>query len=195
MPRTSRPRVYRYGMVALTLAIALLLRVALWPLIGPELPFLVLWPAVMICAWYGGLGPGLLATVLSALAADFFLLEQRFSFAVTDPHGIFGMTLFVALGVSLNAFGERLRRALRQVEQQAQEIWNRRELLHVTLSSIGDGVVTTDNDGRITFLNPIAESLTGWKVEAAAGLPLEQVFVIRNEQTREPIANPVRKQG
>ena len=61
-----------------------------------------------------------------------------------------------------------------------------REWLSVTLSSIGDAVLTCDTDARITFLNPVAASLTGWSAEAALGQPLWQVFRIINEQTGAP---------
>jgi PAS domain S-box-containing protein len=64
------------------------------------------------------------------------------------------------------------------------------EWCHVTLASIGDGVITTRTDGAITFLNAIAESLTGWTLNEAVGQPLENVFRIVNEQTRRPVANP-----
>lgn len=64
-----------------------------------------------------------------------------------------------------------------------------RDWLLVTLSSIGDAVITTDLAGRITFLNPVAESLTGWTQEAV-GQPLSSVIRIINEESREPVAIP-----
>ncbi|NPT56839.1 EAL domain-containing protein [Paraburkholderia elongata] len=65
------------------------------------------------------------------------------------------------------------------------------EFLQVTLHSIGDGVVTTDPDGRVTYLNPVAERLTGWSMAQARGLDLEDVFDARNETTRVRAPNPV----
>ena len=61
----------------------------------------------------------------------------------------------------------------------------------VALYSIGDGVITTDADGFIDYLNPIAENLTGWSTQMAIGNPLQTVFHIINEQTNERISNPV----
>jgi PAS domain S-box-containing protein len=66
-----------------------------------------------------------------------------------------------------------------------------REWLHVTLTSIGDAVIATDAAGRVAFLNPVAEGLTGWPQGEAAGRPLEAVFRIVNEYTRAPAENPV----
>lgn len=65
-----------------------------------------------------------------------------------------------------------------------------RARLHATLTGIGDGVIVTDAESRVTLLNPIAQNLTGWK-EEAIGRPLEEVFRILNEQTRKPVENPV----
>ncbi len=65
------------------------------------------------------------------------------------------------------------------------------EWLRVTLSSIGDGVITTDTSGNVTYLNPIAETMTGWRTEQATGLPLATVFQIVNEMTGEVAPNLV----
>ncbi len=65
-----------------------------------------------------------------------------------------------------------------------------REWLRVTLSSIGEAVLTTDTEGRVKFLNPVAQSLTGWTQEDAAGKPLEIVFRIVDEAARSTIENP-----
>jgi PAS domain S-box-containing protein len=63
----------------------------------------------------------------------------------------------------------------------------------VTLSSIGDAVIATDPSGRIAFLNPVAEALTGWTQSDAFGRPLDEVFVIVNETTRTRVQDPVAK--
>lgn len=68
-----------------------------------------------------------------------------------------------------------------------------RELFRVTISSIGDAVITTDAQGRVATMNPVAESLTGWTQSEAAGRPLAEVFRIVNEDTRENVDNPVEK--
>src|SRR5207253_7730506 len=66
-----------------------------------------------------------------------------------------------------------------------------RELLAVTLSSIGDAVMATDSHGRITFLNPVAEALTGWPLQDALGQPCEAVFRLVHARTRQPLESPV----
>ncbi len=66
----------------------------------------------------------------------------------------------------------------------------REERLRVVLTSIGDAVVVTDEAGNVSFLNPVAEKLTGWPQAEAAGRPLGDVFVIINEQTRSAVESP-----
>jgi len=89
-----------------------------------------------------------------------------------------------------------LARAIRYATERSrieQSLRYQREELQVTLASIGDAVVVTDNSGVVTFLNPVAEALTGWQQQEAVGQPLETVFRIVNEATRQPIENPVSK--
>ncbi|MBI5118138.1 PAS domain S-box protein [Candidatus Poribacteria bacterium] len=77
---------------------------------------------------------------------------------------------------------------------QAEKAQRESEERHrITLMSVGDGVITTDAEGRVGLLNPVAEALTGWRQEEACGKPLEQLFCIFNEETREPVENPVRR--
>ncbi|WP_088281824.1 EAL domain-containing protein [Ideonella sp. A 288] len=71
------------------------------------------------------------------------------------------------------------------------ELARQNELLRVTLQSIGDAVITTDAEGRVTWLNPVAERMTGWPSAEASGRPLTQVFNIVDAETRQPSTNPV----
>ena len=68
-----------------------------------------------------------------------------------------------------------------------------REALRVTLASIGDGVITTDERGRVEFVNDVAAQLIGWSRDDAAGRPLGEIFRIVNEDTREQVDSPVEK--
>jgi PAS domain S-box-containing protein len=75
-------------------------------------------------------------------------------------------------------------------QRSEHTIREHREWLRVTLASIGDAVVATDIHGKVTFMNPIAESLTGWSQEDATGAPITEVFHIVNEYTRQIVVNP-----
>lgn len=82
-------------------------------------------------------------------------------------------------------------RLLDERKQAEQLIWQEKERALVTLHSIGDAVITTDAAGRVEYLNPVAEDLTGWTNAEARGLPLLEVFHIVNENTGTIIENPV----
>ncbi len=72
-------------------------------------------------------------------------------------------------------------------------VFNEKERLRITLTSVGDGVITTDNYGIVNEINEVAQTLTGWTAQRAIGSPFEQVFNIINEYTREQCQNPVQK--
>ena len=107
----------------------------------------------------------------------------------------------LVVGIFLGLFTRsRLRRVsraydatLEELERQAEEIYERRQWLQTTLESIGDAVIACDNDGKVEFMNAIAQDLTGWTAQEALGRPLTEVFHIINEETREEAENPVEK--
>ena len=82
-------------------------------------------------------------------------------------------------------------RSIVLARQRAEEALRKQsDWLRVTLASIGDAVISTDAEGRVTFMNAVAEALTGWPQAEAQGRPLPEVFHIVNEETREPAENP-----
>ena len=94
--------------------------------------------------------------------------------------------LLLGVGANQTAIVVQRRRAEDQVQEQ-------QEWLRVMLASIGDAVIATDTEGRVAFLNSVAQELTGWTSEDANGKPLEVVFAIHNEKTRQPVENPVER--
>jgi diguanylate cyclase (GGDEF)-like protein/PAS domain S-box-containing protein len=74
-----------------------------------------------------------------------------------------------------------------------EKIYQEKERLHVTLESIGDGVITTNPDGTVAYLNPIAENMTGWDEKEAAGKPLHEILKLLDEKTNKPHNIPVVK--
>ncbi len=78
-------------------------------------------------------------------------------------------------------------------KEAEESLYREKERAQVTLKSIGDGVITTDPRGRIEFLNPVAEQLTGWSTAEALGKPLSEVFQIINEDTHQKVSNPVER--
>jgi PAS domain S-box-containing protein len=81
-------------------------------------------------------------------------------------------------------------RDITERKRAAQALAAQREWFRVTLSSIGDAVIASDCDGRVTFMNAVAQKLTGWPAHDAEGKPLVTVFNIMSERTRERVDNP-----
>ena len=84
----------------------------------------------------------------------------------------------------------KIARDITETKRNARTIAAQHQWFQVTLSSIGDAVIASDPEGRITFLNGAAERLTGWDVESARSRPLSEVFRIINEKTRQPADDP-----
>jgi PAS domain S-box-containing protein len=76
-------------------------------------------------------------------------------------------------------------------ERSRRQLHRHAAWLSTTLRSMGDAVIATDGEGRVTFLNPVAETLTGWARDEASGKPLEHIFRITNQITGEAAENPV----
>ena len=82
---------------------------------------------------------------------------------------------------------------IRDLRASQVEVERARDRFQTTLASIGDAVLVTDREGRITLINPVAQHLTGWMEVSSIGVPLPRVFRIVNEDTRQTVENPVDK--
>ena len=91
-----------------------------------------------------------------------------------------------------NAYA-RLEEGKRELEQRAAELFHEKQRLEVTLNSIGDGVITTDKNGTITYLNPVAEEKTGWLSGEAVGQPVSTVFVLQSPTSDELISSSIER--
>ena len=104
----------------------------------------------------------------------------------------FALTTGLAL-VLLAGAATLQRREAAGFERAAEAVRSSEAWLSTTLSSLGDAVIATDEHGRVKFLNPVAQGLTGWPQAEARGRPMAEVFPIINEHTREPAEDPVEK--
>ncbi|HVY23494.1 MAG TPA: EAL domain-containing protein [Steroidobacteraceae bacterium] len=98
--------------------------------------------------------------------------------ALTDENGRLIRLVGVELDITENKLFE-------------EALFREKESAQITLQSIGDGVITTDASGQVEYLNPVAESLTGWKLEDAIGRVIDEVFRGFHEETCEPLENPL----
>ncbi|MBV8555303.1 MAG: PAS domain S-box protein [Planctomycetaceae bacterium] len=202
MPKISLASPLRYGIALLSVILATVIRLALDPLLGNHFPLFAFFVAIVFTAWHCGSGPSFLALVLSWWSADYFLLQRRGSLSSFELKSHIAFPFF-AIGLTVILLFESVRAAQRRAKASASEAQRalesqqaHREWLRITLASIADAVITTDSEGLVTSLNPVAERLTGWGAPEAVGRPLEEVFRTVEEATYRatdlPVANVVR---
>ncbi len=184
MRMTEYLRIYAIAIAAT--AAALGLRWLLDPYLGNALPLVTLFGSVAISVWIGGWQPALLTTIAGYVSVAYLFIEPRGSLGLDVPENVVGLAAYLCTCGLIIAIGVGMRAAQRKASEQ-------REVLQVTLRSIGDAVITTDNEGRISYLNPVAQSLTEWSQEQALGKPLEQVFRIVNEASRQVVPSPAKR--
>ncbi|HTX04975.1 MAG TPA: EAL domain-containing protein [Steroidobacteraceae bacterium] len=121
-----------------------------------------------------------LSTTLDRVASDLAAGTMR----VSRDEMLFN-ALLVLLACAVAAL------SVTRVRQTANALFHQKELAEVTIRSIGDAVITTDSLGRVEYINPAAEQMTGWRNSEAKGLLLERVFEVVNGVTLEPQTNPI----
>jgi PAS domain S-box-containing protein len=182
----------RYAAAVCLAAGGLALRFALRDTLHSTSPYITFVPAVALSAWFGGFGAGAAATALSMAAAFYTVIlpahAGRPNLADAISAVVFAaVSLFIVFEIARRA---KVEAALADAKNKAE---NDRDLVGTTLASIGDAVIAIDAEGKVTFLNTMAQRLTGWSQEDAAGRTMSDVFVIRNEKTRQPVENPAER--
>ena len=175
-----------YAAAVAAIAAATAARWLLDPALGDHSLFLTYYPAVLVIAWLATFRPAAATLLLGAAAADFFFVPPRYVLAPHWPsteHQV-ALALYLSTGSVIIAICHALRAAECRAARQREE-------LQVMLSSIGDGVITADAQGRVSLMNPVAAALTGWSPAEASGRPRPEGFRILNEETRQPPENPV----
>src|SRR5919199_149063 len=168
VPSIKHSLLLRYGIATLAVAAVILLKLLLDPLITEQSPFLLMAGAVMVGAWFGGLGPGVLATVIGALAAEYFFLEPVGSF--TGPGGgLLPFTLFVLQGLLISVLVEALHSSRQRAETRALEIRRKQgelreseERFRTTFEQAAVGVAHVGPDGRWLRVNNRLCEITGY---------------------------------
>lgn len=193
----------RYAVSLAFLAVPAAITVALksHPALNPviSVSFVI---AVSAAAWWGGAAAGIL---LSFATIPVLTLAATGGKLFFPPHfdgvGLVVMCFIAILVNSVRRARTRVEEVLRaandeleqRVRERTAELERARSWLQTTLSSIGDAVIATDQTGQVSFMNGVAENLTGWCEKEAHGRPLAEVFVIINETSRQPVDDPVVK--
>ena len=182
-PDTVLTSLKSYALGVVAIVIAVVLRWLLDPLLGDAFPLVTLFGAVAAAVWLGGYRVAIPVTILGYGACLYLFIQPRGVLDLSDRANRVGLVAYLLTCSLIIAIGEVARSAQRKVTGS-------REVFRVTLRSIGDAVITTDTEARVTYLNEVAEALTGWSHHDALGQPLERVFQIVNEVTRKPVENP-----
>ena len=187
-----------YAVAVLACVAAWGLRVLLDPLLGQQVTYAPLLLSVAFAAWYGGLGPAALATLLGAAISWFAYLSPGDHFGALDIEDAVQLGLYCAAALCIGGIASALRASRERAQALAREVLSReaglertrnelaaeRDRVQITLQSIADAVIATDAQGNITFVNDCATHLTGWPAAEAVGKPLAKVFRTHDEQTR-----------
>jgi PAS domain S-box-containing protein len=191
-----------YAVAVLACIAAWGLRIVLDPLLGQQVTYAPLLLSVAFAAWYGGLGPAVLATALGVGISWFAYLSPRDRFGALAIDDAVQLGLYCAAALCIGAAASALRVSRERAQTLARAVLAReaglekaraelaaeRDRFQITLQSIADAVIATDAQGRITFVNDCATVLTGWPAAEAVGKPLGKVFRTLDEQSRSAVS-------
>jgi PAS domain S-box-containing protein len=183
----------RYGVAVLAIGMAFLVKLLLDPLIVQETPFLLIFGAIMISAWYGGLGPGLLATVAAGLATDYFFLQPTSSFSgfslETVPLLAFFLegTLVCLLVEALRAARSRAEGSTLEAERQREHLRRNEEHFRSLVEGMRNyAIFTLDPQGCVASWNAGAERLEGYNSEEIVGEHFSVFFTEEDTRLGKP---------
>jgi PAS domain S-box-containing protein len=208
LPRwASAGRRLEYAAAVAAVAVATLLRMPFESLLEGRAPFALYILPILATAWFFGVGPTIVSVVLSLLAAWYFVVPPQWSLALPETSYGSALVLFAIVASAMVWLARAAARTRRQIaealhsatseltvrKQAERALADQRERFRVTLASIGDAVITTDRESRVSFMNGIAEELTGWSLREAVGKPLAEVFTVVNEDSRQQVSDPCEK--
>ena len=158
----------RYAVAIGALAAALLFRYLVRDSLGFKVPYLQFYPAIIVAAWYGGLGPGVATTVLATIAAMYFFLPPA-GFAVGDASDQLSLGVFVATGLVISWLNHRLHLTEAAHRTAAATATARAERLDAILNTTTDGIIVINAKGIIEAFNRGAEHLFGYPESEVIG--------------------------
>jgi len=183
----TKSRLRRYGVAVLAVAIAVVLKLLLAPLIQEESPFLLFFLPIVVSAWYGGWGPGLLATALATLSSDFFFIAPAYSFTITSLSRGLRLVLFVIEGLSVSWLSAVLRAAKQRSEANALALHQSEERFRLLVESVQDyAIFALDPDGYIVSWNVGAERIKGYQPKDILGQHFSRFYQPKEIEQGKP---------
>jgi two-component system sensor kinase FixL len=164
-PAAERGKILRYGVAPTAVVLALAARALLAPILHDDTIFLYFVPAVLISAGIGGLGPGLLATALSLVAAFFMLAGASAVSTTAMPNG----AAFGVIGVGLSWVGELLHRSRRRTRLMTRDALAREAHLKSILDTVPEAMIVIDERGIMQSFSSAAERLFGYRAAEVIG--------------------------
>jgi len=158
-----------YAAAVALVGLATALRLPFQGALGAEVPFLLYFPAVLAAAWFGGFGPGLVAGLLSALAAAFFWMPPAEGFPPLTTGNVIQLMLFLAVTAFMSSVIERMHRSIRRLDYAHGRI-------EQILASMTDGFAILDRDWRYVYVNQRAAEITRRPPEELLGKRLWDLF-------------------
>lgn len=155
---------YRYGFAIFISIIAITIKIVFNLGISDDIPYLFVFMAVAAASILGGVGPGILSTILLAVAMNISVNSDG-SMSLQRDHAV----IFLIEGTVLNTLILTREHIKRLAHKHTQE-------LAVTLESIGDGVISTDCVGKVLYMNRVAEKITGWGIDESWGIKIGNIL-------------------
>lgn len=160
-----RTQAQSYGIAALAVALAMLLMLLFNPWVAmTQSPFLIFFGAIMVSAWYGGLGAGLFATFLSAVLSTYFFVNPIGSL-LSNFSEMVRLSLFVLEGILISVLCEALYKANRRLEVNVRKLRASEERYRNLIDTAYEGIWTLDAQGRINYVNQRMAQMLGYGVK------------------------------
>jgi len=120
--RRTRPAIVRYGLSVAAVAVVVVARMVVVPAWSLAHPYLLFYPAIMLAGWFGGFGPGALATALAVFALTYLWFPPLYSLRIGSPLDVAALLLFVAINFVISLLNEALLRAQRRAAELRDEL-------------------------------------------------------------------------
>ena len=197
--RTNRPVWLRYTLAVLITVVAAAIRLQFLEVLEFRAAFLTFYPAVAVAALYGGLGPGLLATVVSATLTDYFWMEPAGHFAISNSADQISMVVFLASGALIAYLADATYRAQARAhkaeeqsrlaaerEKAAGDIQQIETKYRELVENANSAIIRWKRDGAIAFFNEYAQKFFGYSAEEVIGRNVN-ILVPEQESTGDDL--------